>query len=93
VRITLGGVRKSSIANWVRFAPSACTFRKGDRVQDSFAALAIARYDGASDCYLFLCNEEWATQNDTDHRTIDEARELAESLYPGISNRWWAPAG
>ena len=71
----------------------ACTFREGDRVQPSFAALAIARYDGASGCYLFLCDEEWETQNDTDHQTIDEAREFAESLYPGISSRWRAPAG
>ena len=71
----------------------ACFFREGDRVQSSFAALAIARYDGASGCYLFLSNEEWETQNDTEHQTIDEAREFAESLYPGISNRWRVPAG
>lgn len=66
----------------------ACTFRAGDLVQASFSALAIARYDGASDCYLFLCNDEWETRNDTDHRTVDEARDFAESLYPGISKRW-----
>jgi len=71
----------------------ACTCREGDRVQASFAALAIARYDGKSDCYLFLCDEVWETQNDMDHRTIDEACEFAESLYPGISNRWREPAG
>ena len=72
---------------------NACTFRNGDRVQASFAALAIARYEGASDCYLFLCDEQWETQNDTDHRSVDEARAFAESLYPGILNRWRAPAG
>jgi hypothetical protein len=71
----------------------ACTFREGNRVQALFAGLAIAQYDGASDCYLFLCDQKWETQNDNDHRTIDEAREFAESLYPGISNRWRAPAG
>jgi hypothetical protein len=71
----------------------ACTFREGNRVQASFAGLAIARYGGASDCYLFLCDEDWETQNDTDHGTVDEAREFAESLYPGISNRWRPPAG
>ena len=71
----------------------AGTFGEGDRVQTSFAALAVARYDGASDCYLFLCDEEWETQNDMDHQTVDEARAFAESLYPGISNRWRAPAG
>jgi hypothetical protein len=71
----------------------ACAFREGGRVQASFAALAIARYDGASDCYLFLCDQDWQTQNDTDHHTIDEARDFTESLYPGISNRWRPPAG
>lgn len=70
----------------------ACTFRERNRVQSSFAALAIARYDGASGCYLFLCDGDWETQNDTDHATVDEAREFAESLYPGISNRWRAPS-
>ena len=72
----------------------ACTFRRDDQVQTSFPAIAIARYeDEASDCYLFLCDEEWETQNDTDHRSVDEARAFAESLYPGITNRWRAPAG
>ena len=66
----------------------ACIFRKRGQVQTAFAALAIARYDGASGCYLFLCDENWETQNDTDHETVDEAREFAESLYPGISIRW-----
>jgi hypothetical protein len=67
-----------------------CTFREGDRDQAAFAALAIARYDGASGCYLFLCDEEWETQNDTGHETIEEARAFAEALYPGISDRWRA---
>jgi hypothetical protein len=68
----------------------ACTFREGDRDQTSFAALAIARDDDASGCYLFLCDDQWETQNDTDHRTIEEARGFADSLYPGIANRWKA---
>jgi hypothetical protein len=71
----------------------ACTFREGNRLQTSFAALAITRYDGASDCYLFLCDEQRDTQNDTDHQTVDEARAFAETLYPGLSNRWRAAAG
>lgn len=71
----------------------ACTFREGNGVQASFAALAIARYDGASDCYLFLCGEDWETQNDTLHESVGKAREFAESLYPGISNRWRPPVG
>src|SRR5687768_16721263 len=91
---TIDGARVLWWANTAGIAKTdACTFREGDRIQDSFAALAIARYDGASDCYLFLCNEAWETQNDTDHQTIDEARCFAESLYPGISNRWSASTG
>lgn len=40
----------------------ACTFREGDRIQTSFSALAIARHDGASTCYLFLCDEQWESR-------------------------------
>lgn len=70
----------------------ACTFRDGDRVQNSFAALAIAQYDGASGYYLFLCDESWETQNDTDHLTVHEARKFAEALYPEVSIRWHTTA-
>lgn len=70
---------------------NACTFREGNREQVSFAALVIARYDDASDRYLFFCDEDWKTQNDTVHETVGEAHEFAESLYPGISNRWRPP--
>jgi hypothetical protein len=66
----------------------ACTFREANQVQEEFAALAIAQYAGASDCYLFLCDAHWETLNDSDHRDVVEAKAFAESLYPGISERW-----
>ena len=66
----------------------ACTFRADGHVQTRFAGLAIARYKPDSGCYLFLCDENWETQNDSLHRDLSEAEAFAESLYPGISARW-----
>jgi hypothetical protein len=89
---TIDGARVLLWADTAGIAKTdACIFREDDRLQKSFAALAIARYDGTSGCYLFLCDEAWETQNDTDHQSLDDAREFAESLYPGISHRWRAP--
>ena len=67
---------------------NACTFRANGEVQSQFAGLVIARYVGDPSCYLFLCNENWETQNDTFHRNVNEARDFAEELYPGIGARW-----
>ena len=53
-----------------------------------FPGLVIAKYEGPGECYLFLCDPQWETLNDTDHQNVDEARELAERLYPGIDRRW-----
>ena len=70
----------------------ACTFLADGRVQQAFAGLAIAQYEGESSCCLFLCDEQWETQNDTLHHSVDEARAFAESLYPAVSVRWRAAA-
>lgn len=66
----------------------ACTFRRDDAEQRTFAALAIAQYARDRGCYLFLCDAEWKTENDSLHRGADEAKAFAERLYPGISARW-----
>jgi hypothetical protein len=66
----------------------ACTFRREDAEQRAFAGLAIAQYARDASCYLFLCDTQWETQNDTLHRDADEAKTFAERLYPGISVRW-----
>jgi hypothetical protein len=67
---------------------SACTFRAKGQEQSQFAGLAIAQYKRDSGCYLFLCDQNWETQNDSLHRDVAEAKAFAELLYPGISVRW-----
>jgi len=57
-------------------------------VQSQFAGLAIAQYKPDSGFYLFLCDENWETENDSLHRSLAEARAFAESLYPGVAARW-----
>jgi hypothetical protein len=66
----------------------ACTFRARGQVQSQFAGIAIAQYGPDRGCYLFLCDVNWETQNDSLHRDVAGARAFAESLYPGISARW-----
>jgi hypothetical protein len=82
----------ASVICWAETAgiakTGACTFRREEQVQSQFAVLAIAQYKPDAGCYLFLCDENWETQNDTLHRDLDEARAFAERLYPGISARW-----
>jgi hypothetical protein len=82
----------ASVLLWAETAgiakTDACTFRAAGQVQREFAGLAIARYEPGSGCYLFLCDENWETQNDSLHDDVDDARAFAESLYPGISARW-----
>lgn len=67
---------------------NACRLYREGEQQLQFAGLAVAQYRGAPDCYLFFCDEKWETRNDTDHRTIDEAKLFAEQLFPGIGLRW-----
>lgn len=82
----------ASVLCWAETAgiakTNAGTFRADGHVQSEFAGLAIAQYRPDAACYLFLCDENWETQNDSLHRDLAEARAFAESLYPGISARW-----
>jgi len=82
----------ASVLCWAETAGIArtdeCTFRAEGQAQSEFAGLAIAQYEPGPDCYLFLCDENWETQNDSNHADLDQARAFAESLYPGISARW-----
>lgn len=44
----------------------------------SFAGLAISRYPGASDFYLFYCDETWQVVTDTWHEDPESAKRQAE---------------
>jgi hypothetical protein len=85
-------IHGASVHCWAETAgiskTDACMFRADGRVQSSFAGLAIAQYEPDSGCYLFLCDENWETQNDSLHHDVAEAKAFAESLYPGVSARW-----
>lgn len=85
-------IDNASVLWWAETAgiekTDACTFRRDDAVQRTFAGLAIAQYERDRGCYLFLCDAQWETQNDTLHRDADEAKAFAERLYPGIAARW-----
>jgi hypothetical protein len=86
----------ASVLCWAETAgvakTNACTFRADGHVQSEFAGLAIAQYTPDSGCYLFLCDENWETQNDSLHRELLAAKSFAEAMYPGISARWRPPA-
>lgn len=50
--------------------------------------LAICQYDGDDSYYLFGCNDQWASQSDTWHETLADAKEQAEFEYAGTSQTW-----
>ena len=50
--------------------------------------LAIARYAGSSEVYLFHCDDAWAVLTDTLHDSVAAAKEHAEFEYPGSENLW-----
>src|SRR5687768_2975161 len=60
------------------------------RVSDTQNAkgLAICQYHNKNQFYLFFCDEDWETLNDTDHDNFEEAKAAAESIYQGLSNLW-----
>lgn len=52
------------------------------------AGLAICRYDGEENVYLFGCDEQWSCVTDTWHQTIEEAIRQAEFEYEGSFATW-----
>ena len=53
--------------------------------------LAICRYEGDENVYLFGCDAEWNSVTDTWHQTIEEAMNQAEFEYEGVANTWQRP--
>lgn len=62
-------------------------YRKG-LPQGEFAGLAICRYEGAADFYLFYCDESWNVVNDTCHESLELALRYAELEYTGVRDTW-----
>lgn len=67
---------------------SSTTHRVGDQVLGPAACLAITKYDGDEQFYLFYCDSAWQVLTDTCHPSLEMAREQAEFEYRGVSARW-----
>src|SRR5688572_6898152 len=63
------------------------THRIESEVSGPAAGLAIARYDGDEQIYLFYCDLAWQVVSDTCHPSLELAREQAEFEYRGVSAR------
>ena len=73
-------------------ATGRTTHRIGGEVIGPAEALAICRYEGDSQFYLFYCDAEWNVRTDTCHPSLEVAKEQAEFEYDGASGRWRAAA-
>ena len=63
-------------------------YRDGE-IQTSFHGLAIAVYDTPnSGTYLFFCDSEWRSENDTLHDSIDDAIDTANRKFGIHANEW-----
>jgi hypothetical protein len=51
----------------------------------TFAALAIASYEGDEGIYLFYCDEQWETVTDTFHLSVDDALHQAEVEFGPVT--------
>ncbi len=59
----------------------------GGVLQSYFYGLAIATYD-VDRYYLFFCDTEWETENDTLHDSVDEAIETAKRKFGILLDDW-----
>jgi hypothetical protein len=56
-------------------------------LQSGFHGLAIATYDLES-FYLFFCDENWETENDTFHDSVSDAIDTAERKFGLHLTQW-----
>lgn len=56
-------------------------------LQTDFRGLVIATYDLDS-FYLFFCDENWETENDTFHDSVTDAAETAERKFGVLLSHW-----
>ncbi|REJ89477.1 MAG: hypothetical protein DWQ34_19675 [Planctomycetota bacterium] len=77
-----------AVINDDRCWTSNCRHTSGGDVRGPAAGLAICRYPGEPDCYLFGCDSEWNVISDTYHSTLDDAKSQAELEYAGITPMW-----
>jgi hypothetical protein len=56
-------------------------------LQTCFYGLAIATYD-LEGFYLFFCDADWETENDTLHDSVEEAIETAKRKFGMLPSSW-----
>lgn len=54
---------------------------------------AICQYSGGRGYYRFSCDRNWTVVQDSDHETIDEAKDAATQLYNVPPRAWHACTG
>lgn len=64
--------------------PTGRTRHSIDNAEAEISNLAIARYDGDSDYYLFYCSADWDVLTDTCHPTRQEAMEQANFEFDNL---------
>ncbi|GAA3003323.1 hypothetical protein [Kitasatospora sp. NPDC006786] len=64
--------------------PTGRTRHSIDGLDEKISHLAIARYDGESDYYLFYCSADWEVLTDTCHPTRQEAIEQADFEFENV---------
>jgi hypothetical protein len=70
----LDGTRVLQFATPRHSPPTGRTRHVVDGAEASrFAAVAIARYDGASTAHLFYCDPQWHVVTDTEHEDVASA--------------------
>ena len=65
---------------------------KGGATAATVAAMAIGRYDGAREVYLFKCAADWDVLQDWDCGSEDEAMRIAAQHATGETVEWVAVA-
>lgn len=66
------------------------THRVRGEVLGPAAGLAICRYAGDGEFYLFYCDAEWNVRTDTCHESVERAKAQAEFEYEGVGAAWRA---
>jgi hypothetical protein len=64
------------------------TLRHGDVEQRWFHGLAIAQYPDSSDAYLFYCDSDWETENDSLYSSVADALIEAGQQF-GVTQADW----
>lgn len=63
--------------------------RHGDTEQRWFHGLAIAQYPNSTETYLFYCDSDWETENDSLYSSVAEAVAEATRQFDVSAADWY----